>query len=318
MSKPEMKNGVPAPTSNYDFQFPQPKEKESFLQFCYNKKNGTFFGRTGASWGRLLLFYVIFYAILAGLFAICLQGLFATLSESEPKWKLDSSLIGTNPGLGFRPLSDETERGSVIQFDTKKPAEYKYWKDLLDDFLQPYNETGGMNQKICDFDQPQNPNKVCAVDMSTFGPCSPANEYGYNRGKPCVFLKLNKIFDWVPDTYSDVNDLPDKMPLDLVEHIKHLKENQRQQVWISCQGQHSLDKENMGPVSYYPARGLPAYYYPFRNQPGYLSPLVAVRFEGLKINEILNVECRAWAKNIIYNGSLRDRQGSVSFQLYVD
>lgn len=45
-------------------------------------------------------------------------------------------LIGTNPGLGVRPISDETERGSVIQFDPKKPSEVKYWTDLLDDFLK--------------------------------------------------------------------------------------------------------------------------------------------------------------------------------------
>lgn len=317
MSKPEMKNGVAA-TSNYDFQYPQPKEKETFLEFCYNKKNGTYFGRTMSSWGRLLIFYIIFYAILAGLFAICLQGLFATLSDEEPKWKLDSSLIGTNPGVGFRPLSEETERGSVIQFDTKKPAEYKYWKNLLDVFVKPYNETGGINQKVCDFGQTPDPKKVCAVDINTFGECSPSKEYGYNKGRPCVFLKLNKIFDWTPETYNDINNLPDTMPADLVEHIKTLNETHREQVWISCQGQHSLDKENIGPVSYYPARGFPAYYYPYRNQDGYLSPLVAVQFESVKVNELLSVECRAWAKNIIYNGSIRDRMGSVTFQLFVD
>lgn len=70
-----------------------------------------------------------------------MEGLFSTLNDKEPKWKLDQSLIGTNPGLGFRPLSDETERGSVIQFDTKKNAEKKYWIDLLDDYMK--GEAGG-------------------------------------------------------------------------------------------------------------------------------------------------------------------------------
>lgn len=318
MSKPvEKKNGMATSTNN-DFQFPQPKEKESFLQFCYNKNNGTYFGRTISSWGRLFLFYIIFYAILAGLFAICLQGLFATLNDEEPKWKLDSSLIGTNPGLGFRPLSDETERGSVIQFDTKKPGEYKYWKSVMDEFLQPYNQSSESNQKICNFNQIPDPNKVCVVDIHQFGPCSPANEYGYNKGRPCVFLKLNKIFDWSPEFFDQVDDLPENMPTDLVEHIKTVNATDRKQIWISCQGQHSLDKENIGQISYYPSRGFASYYYPFRNQPNYLSPLVAVQFESIKLNQLLNVECRAWAKNVIYNGSLRDRKGSVTFQLFVD
>ncbi|XP_055908766.1 sodium/potassium-transporting ATPase subunit beta-1 [Eupeodes corollae] len=317
MSKPEMKNGV-ASTTTYDFHYPQPKEKETFLEFCYNKKNGTYFGRTISSWGRLLLFYMIFYAILAGLFAICLQGLFATIDDHEPKWKLDSSLIGTNPGLGFRPLSEETERGSVIQFDTKKPGEYKYWKDLLDVFVQPYNQTGQENTKVCNFGQTQDPNKVCIVDINSFGECSPEKEYGYNKGRPCVFLKLNKIFDWTPEFYSDPTSLPENMPADLVAHIKGLNETEREQIWISCEGQHSLDKENMGGIKYYPSRGFASYYYPFRNQPGYLSPLVAVQFESIKLNQLLSIECRAWAKNIIYNGSIRDRMGSVTFQLFVD
>lgn len=83
-----------------------------------------------------MIFYVIFYAVLAAMFAICMQGLFNTLSESEPKWKLEKSLIGTNPGLGYRPQSEkETERGSIIQFDSKKSAEKDFWVDLLKEFL---------------------------------------------------------------------------------------------------------------------------------------------------------------------------------------
>jgi len=86
--------------------------------------------------GQLLLFYTIFYIVLAALFTICMQGLLSTISDTEPKWKLQDSLIGTNPGLGFRPLSEQTERGSVIAFDGKKPAESDYWIELIDDFLR--------------------------------------------------------------------------------------------------------------------------------------------------------------------------------------
>lgn len=35
-------------------------------------------------------------------------------------------------------------------------------------------------------------------------------------------------------------------------------------------------------------------------------------------NRIINIECRAWAKNLHYDGSYRDRQGSVHFELMVD
>ena len=53
---------------------------------------------------------------------------------------------------------------------------------------------------------------------------------------------------------------------------------QRKQIWISCQGENSADREALGEIEYYPAQGFRSYYYPFTNTPGYLSPIVAVRF----------------------------------------
>ncbi|XP_037828599.1 sodium/potassium-transporting ATPase subunit beta-1 [Lucilia sericata] len=299
-----------------EFQFYAPKEKQSIGQFIYNSKDGTYFGRTPKSWGQLMLFYGIFYIVLAGLFTICMEGLFSTLHDNEPKWKLDESLIGTNPGMGFRPLSEETERGSVIQFDTKKNAEKKYWIDLLDEYMKDYNETHV--GKSCSFNQTHNPEDVCMVDIKEFGGCSPQKAYGYNNTRPCVFLKLNKIFKWVPEFYDDPKDLPETMPVQLKKHIEDVDPLSRQQIWVSCDGTNAEDKENLGEVKYYPSQGFPAYYYPFLNQPGYLSPLIAVQFEKLPLNKMVNIECRAWAKNIIYSGSVRDRKGSVTFQIFID
>lgn len=71
-------------------------------------------------------------------------------------------------------------------------------------------------------------------------------------------------------------------------------------------------------INYYPSRGFPAYYYPYLNQKGYMSPLIAVQFEKVPAHKLVNVECRAWAKNIEYSGSNRDRKGSVVFQLFMD
>ncbi|XP_049302864.1 sodium/potassium-transporting ATPase subunit beta-1 [Bactrocera dorsalis] len=299
-----------------EFQFPQPKEKQTCMELIYNGKEGTYFGRTPKSWGQLMLFYTIFYIVLAGLFAICMQGLFASLSDKEPTWKLERSLIGTNPGLGFRPLSEETERGSVIQFDTKKPVEGAYWTGLVDQFLEKYRSTG--EKKFCNFNQTNGANKVCVVNVDNFGPCSKETGYGYQNGRPCIFLKLNKIFNWVPDFYENVKTLPNEMPSDLKEHIGNLTEIERKQIWVSCKGLHPIDEESIGEMKYYPGRGFPTFYYPYLNQPGYLSPLIAVQFEKLKQNQLVNIECRAWAKNIIYSGSLNARTGSVTFQLFVD
>jgi len=192
------RNGQPT-TTTYEFQFPQPKEKVPFLYFLFNPKDGTCLGRTASSWAKILIFYAFFYAALAALFAICLQVLFTTISDTEPKFKLDSSLIGKNPGMGYRPLSEETERGSIIRFETDKGKSSDYWIELIDEFLEPYkNKTklvqGGQNQQHCDFNTKIVDGKACSVNVDNFQECSPANKYGYKNQKPCVFIKLNKIF----------------------------------------------------------------------------------------------------------------------------
>lgn len=309
------KNGA---ASAVQYEFPD-KRKETFKEMIYNQETGSILGRTGAEWGKLLIFYTIFYAILAIMFAICMQGLLASISDDRPTYVLDRSLIGTNPGLGYRPLANLTELGSVVHYNSKRPDEIKFWTDHLDEFLATYsNKSGGSNEKICDFDTKLNRGDVCAVTLENFGPCNRNQSYGYDRSKPCFFLKLNKIMEWVPEYYEDVNDLPEDMPEDLKTYVKSIPAKERKQIWVSCQGHHPNDMEIIGPVSYYPGRGFAGYYYPYTNQPGYLSPIVAVQLERPTLNQMVHIECRAWAKNIIYDGSLRDRQGSVLFEVLID
>ncbi|XP_034474154.1 sodium/potassium-transporting ATPase subunit beta-1 [Drosophila innubila] len=299
----------------YINQFPQPARKQTCSEMFYDPHDGSILGRTPKSWGQLFLFYAIFYIILAILFAICMQGMLATVDNKIPKWRLEESLIGTNPGLGIRPISEDTERGSVIQFDKKKTAEIEYWTDLIDDFLKDYNNTEGRNMKHCGYNQPHNPLDICVVDETQFGPCTSANSYGYKQGKPCIFLKLNKIYGWEPQVY----DAPvPTMPEDLQKLINDTSVEERQKIWVSCAGHHGKDKEQFKDIKYYPKQGIPTYYYPYLNQPGYLSPLIAVQFNDMAIGKMMDVECRAWAKNIIYSGSLRDRMGSVTFQFLMD
>lgn len=54
---------------------------------------------------------------------------------------------------------------------------------------------------------------------------------------------------------------------------------EKQTVWVSCEGETPTDVEYLGPVKYYPnIQGFPGYYFPYVNSEGYLSPLVAVHF----------------------------------------
>lgn len=59
-----------------------------------------------------------------------------TIDENVPRWKLGESLIGTNPGLGFRPVADNVDQGSLIWFDSTDRKQIKYWVNRVDEFLE--------------------------------------------------------------------------------------------------------------------------------------------------------------------------------------
>lgn len=62
---------------------------------------------------------------------------FQTLDPRIPKYQLKQSIIGTNPGLGFRPMPQEAAIGStLIWYKGTKAENYQYWKDSLEDFLR--------------------------------------------------------------------------------------------------------------------------------------------------------------------------------------
>lgn len=325
MSAPnkQVQNGI------YEFDYmrvPENKTRwEAIRDGLYNPAEGTYCGHPPKKWAITAVFYSCFFSVLALMFAICMKGLLATLSKEKPKWTLDSSLIGTNPGLGFRPISDNPDERSLIWYSASNTTEVEIWTHRLDTFLAEYlNSTllpnGGRNQQICSYSQPLKPGNVCAVDVKKWGPCSPSEKYGFNNSAPCIFIKLNRIYGWVPEFYNDTNDLPSNMPTELVQHIKSVNSSWLNTVWVSCKGEDPADNETIGALKYYPldSHGFPGYYYPYENSQGYLSPLVAVQFLRPTRNRIINVECKAWAKNIVYGTKKTEKKGAVHFELMVD
>ena len=81
--------------------------------------------------------------------------------------------------------------------------------------------TSGRGQNIfnCKYTSPPPPGKVCDVNIKDFKKCTQENNYSYHKSSPCVFLKLNKIYDWIPDFFNDTQNLPERMPRSLVDVI---------------------------------------------------------------------------------------------------
>jgi len=286
----------------------KPKERkgwEAIQYLIYNKETGEVFTRTPKSWALIFIFYVIYYCCLAAFWAAMLTVFFTTLPEGMPKWTgAENGIIGMSPGVGLRPVQHEdTIASSMITYSqsTEKDSEdgklagYQGWVNRTDDFLAPY--------KLSNTTFPTTNLKECAKDG-----------YGYQAGKPCIFLKLNKIYGLVHEYYNKTDELPDYFPANLKTVVEG--QTNKNQVWINCRPEYPADAEGIKSMKYFPAsQGFPESFFPFTNQPGYLSPLVAVQIEPLRKNQLLHIECRAFAKNIKYNR--RDRIGMVHLEIYL-
>jgi len=309
----------------------KPKERhgwEAVRYMIHNPETGEFFTRTPKSWALITIFYIIYYSCLAGFWAAMLNIFFLTLEDDKPKWMTTESLIGNSPGVGLAPGQiPELIDSSMIAFnyeseqDQGTPGSANYvagwggWVARNKEFLKPYQEKLGRRGKSCD------DSDTGCFALSNLGKCAEGN-YGYDSGEPCIFLKLNRIYGNENDPYTkseeDLKLAKEKgMPQTLIDHIK--EQNDVDQVWIECHGEYAADKEMLKPanIEYFPkSAGFPAKYFPYKNQDGYQSPVVAVKFKGLKDKpQLLHIECRAWAKNIDYNK--RDRIGLSHMELLI-
>jgi len=291
-----------------------------FKKFLWNPETSEFLGRTGASWLKITIFYIIFFAGLAAFFGLMLWIFYQTLDPTKPKWIGEDGLIGSNPGVGFRPMPDQDKNveSTLIWYKRGDANSGKFWSDQLKNQWKTYTESSqtGSQGQICTWTTTAGPDKWCKVPVEQIdGNCTAANSFGYQKGEPCILIKLNKIYGWKPDAYTSKDKLPDDMPADLQKKINDTPaENPR--VWFSCDGENPADKENLGKVEYIPSQGIESFFYPFMNQNGYQSPFIFVRLTNPLNGVLINVECKAWAKNI--HPSRLDRVGTVHFEIMID
>ncbi|CAF1082807.1 unnamed protein product [Adineta steineri] len=146
-------------------------------------------------------------------------------------------------------------------------------------------------------------------------PCSKPKNYGYNKGRPCVALKINRVFGWIPEPYQT----KDEVPLE----IRHLWQPiMKNFVLIKCFGQYPTDQDLIYQVDHISILGnkaiggIPTYYFPFLNQPGYRQPFVWAQFVKVESNVLLNIICRAYAKNIRQSTNIEDMTGAVHFEIF--
>jgi len=328
---------------------------------CYNNKTGECMGRTFRSWFQLFTFFGLFAGMVVVIWGLFMGIFFQTIDLYVPKKIHDSSLLWDSPGLGYRPSGGlgyqsihkqtlgESIYSSLIWFRHGGDGNYEKLTQNIDEYLFKYKpgRTGNQGSALtsCDFEkQAKKENEFCEFNiewLSNSGhdiKCISAEHYGYYFGKPCILVKMNLVYDWMPVPYS-IEEVRNHttMPKVLKSDIEKIYADKctkngtvlpwknslgepkpcpyLNMVWLNCDGQDDPDKENIGEVTYTPFRGFPGYFFPYRNQIGFLSPLVMVQLTNPNPGVIMNIQCKAWAKNIQHSAN---RKGMVHFEFLMD
>ncbi|KAM4601792.1 sodium/potassium-transporting ATPase subunit beta-233-like [Polymixia lowei] len=297
---------------------PSNKDDGGWKKFVWDSEKGELLGRTGGSWFKILLFYVIFYGCLAGIFIGTIQALLLTLSNYKPTWQDRVA----PPGLSHTPRSDKAE----VSFNLNDVETYLPYTKALREFLAKYDDElqkDQMKYEDCgdepadyknrgDLESDVGIRKACRFSRTLLGACSGLDdrEFGFKEGKPCLVVKLNRIVNFRPRPPGSNASIP--------EDAQH--KVQPNVIPIHCSNKREEDAGKIGEIKYYGiGGGFPLQYYPYYGKllhPQYLQPLVALHFTNLTMNTELRIECKVYGDNIDY--SEKDRyQGRFDIKLTV-
>lgn len=298
---------------------PKDKDDGGWKKFLYNSDTGEFLGRTGGSWFKITLFYVIFYGCLAGIFIGTIQALLLTLSNYKPTWQDRVA----PPGLTHTPKSDKAE----MFFNLNDVESYLPYTKALNKFLSNYDDEKQADPRQfedCGVDPADYKNRgdlesevgarrACRFSRSLLGPCSGIEdrEFGFRDGKPCIVVKLNRIVNFRPRPPASNDSIPEEAQPKAQPNV----------IPIYCTNKKEEDAGKVGEIKYHGiGGGFPLQYYPYYGKllhPQYLQPLVALQFTNLTMNQEVRVECKVFGENINYSD--KDRyQGRFDIKIQIN
>lgn len=171
----------------------QNSKLEAVRLFFWDARTKKCMGRTGESWLKIIAFYIALYAILAAVWTLFFIMFQQTISDRAPKWILDQSLIGKNPGLGFRPRNPPSRIDSaLISFKAGPDGDYGHWIDDLSTYIERNTRKNGSFVENCN--DKRDDESYCPFDTSVIPPeCSAARNFSFDIGKPCILVKVNRV-----------------------------------------------------------------------------------------------------------------------------
>jgi len=309
---------------------------EAFKYLLYNPETGQVLTRTPLSWLKIFVFYCIYYSCLAAFWGLMLYIFFVTtVPDTHPRWMLKESLIGINPGLGVKPgPTDKRIDSSLYKLwakgnnATNEDGHEKGEGDMNIDYatrMSIFLENNGFNNDsglaTCSEAQlkkvRENNEERCKFDLTKLDVCK-GPHYGFlQKGAgfvtPCLFLKLNRIYNWSPEPITKEDKAWKDMPADLQAKATTDPNN----VWVECHGIKPADKEALkDKIEYYPSQGIPFGYFPYMGKTqAYHAPLVAIRIKTDQkfLGRLVHVECKAWFKGVEHDS--KDKMGLTTFEV---
>ncbi|ODN02067.1 Sodium/potassium-transporting ATPase subunit beta-1 [Orchesella cincta] len=312
----------------------QPVEEDGgWRKFIWNEDKREFLGRTGKSWLLIFIFYVIFFISLFAFFMLnWYLVLTLTVSDKKPTKIGDtvgSMLFQDGPGLALRPRPDRhtNAAASLLWFSVGSYENFRYWKNQLSSWFYNIPKPGAPDTIDCKTTGVASDDESCLVPVDQYGACQPLladpsintiTDFGYARGEPCLLLKLNRIYDWMPKG-DCTGDCLKQAPKDLQEYMTANKANINEAIYVWCQGMAEHDKENLGSIEYFPGPYIRKNYFPFKNQQNYQSPFVMVQLKRPLAGALLSIECQAYDDNIVIDDNNKaKRVGYTKFELLID
>ncbi|CAH8679937.1 unnamed protein product [Schistosoma rodhaini] len=255
---------------------------------------------------KLLIFFILLYVLLLSI-VICLMKLvlYKIIDADKPYLTGSYSSLENTPGLSIVPVIS-TEM-NLVAYKDGKPDTFLIFQDMLIAFLSQYEYYSytGNNMRDCLM---QNDSQAltygtlvetsCLFNLDWSYACNINNYFGFDSGSPCVIIKLNRIYGWLPDIRSNENGIK-----------------------ICCKGANPNDDILLGTICLYDAyihteegcgrqcAFIPHQYFPYLNQESYQSPLIFLQFQNVRKNVLMQIHCETV--------NLPNKMG-VNFALLVD
>ncbi|XP_044523037.1 potassium-transporting ATPase subunit beta [Gracilinanus agilis] len=276
---------------------------EEFRHYCWNPDTGQMLGRTLSKWVWISLYYVAFYVVMTGLFALAIYTLMWTIDPYTPDYQDQLK----SPGVTLRP-DVYGERGLEIFYNVSDNASWKDLTQTLHKFLTAYSPAAQEENINCsseqyfnqiEFHAPNHTKFSCKFTAEMLQNCSGVTDpnFGFGEGKPCFIIKMNRIVNFRP---SNNNTAPRVDCTYLEEDHKDLKPLE---------------------VDYYPPNGtFSLHYFPYygkKAQPHYSNPLVAAKFLNIPKNKEVIIVCKIIAENVSFDNPHDPYEGKVEFKLKI-